>query len=146
MSLPSPDKEIVISRMRELEDVTEALCRNESLANVLHAKDWSTSLPSQEKLSEMMNRLKAVLFPGYFGPSQVHRESLRYHVAANLDSIFRLLTEQIRRGGCFACADYATDCRGCDVAAREMAMEFMKRVPAIREMLEENRDYSNCII
>ena len=134
----TPDKEIVISRMREIDAVTEALCSNESLASVLHAKDWSTSLPSQEKLSEMMARLKAVFFPGYFGPSQVHRESLRYHVSANLDSIFRLLTEQIRRGGCFACADYATDCRGCDVAAREMAMEFMKRIPKIREYLAED--------
>ncbi len=138
MSQPTPDKEIVISRMRILEEVTEDLCRPESLAAVLHAKDWSTLLPSQEKLSEMMERLKAVFFPGYFGPSQVHRESLRYHVAANLDSIFRLLTEQIRRGGCFACADYATDCRGCDVAAREMALEFMKRIPALRTMLAED--------
>ena len=110
----TPDKEIVISRMREIEAVTDILCSNESLAAVLQAKDWSTSLPSQEKLSEMMDRLKAVFFPGYFGPSQVHRESLRYHVAANLDSIFRLLTEQIRRGGCFACADYATDYRSVE--------------------------------
>ena len=47
----TPDKEIVISRMREIDAVTEALCSNESLASVLHAKDWSTSLPSQEKLS-----------------------------------------------------------------------------------------------
>ena len=135
---PSPDKELALSRMRELDEVTDALCRPESLSRVLNAKDCSTPLPSQEALKEMMERLKAVLFPGYFGPSQVHRESLRYHLAANLDSIFRLLSEQIRRGGCFACADYVNDCRGCDVASKEMAMKFMQRIPAIRDMLAED--------
>lgn len=135
---PAPDKELALSRMRELDEVTEALCRPESLSAVLNSKDCSTPLPSQEVLREVMERLKAVLFPGYFGPSHVHRESLRYHLAANLDSIFRLLSEQIRRGGCFACADYVNDCRGCDVASKEMAMKFMQRIPAIRDMLAED--------
>ena len=135
---PAPDQELALSRMRELDEVTEALCRPESLSAVFNAKDCSTPLPSQEVLKEVMERLKAVLFPGYFGPSHVHRESLRYHVAANLDSIFRLLSEQIRRGGCFACADYVNDCRGCDVASKEMAMKFMQRIPAIRDMLAED--------
>lgn len=135
---PAPDMEIALSRMRELDDITEALCRPEKLAAVLSPKDCSIPLPSYEKLKEMMDRLKAVLFPGYFGRSQVHRESLRYHTSANLDSIFRLLAEQIRRGGCFACADYANDCRGCDVVSRELAMKFMQRIPAIRDMLVQD--------
>ena len=42
------------------------------------------------------------------------------------------------RGGCFACADYVNDCRGCDVASKEMAMKFMQRIPAIRDMLTED--------
>ena len=91
MPQQSPDSEIVATRIRELEDITEALCRRESLSSVLKNKDSSTALPSRDLLNEMMDRLKAVLFPGYFGKSRVHRESLRYHVAANLDSIFRHL-------------------------------------------------------
>ena len=42
---PAPDMELALSRMRELDEVTEALCRPESLATVLNAKDCSTPLP-----------------------------------------------------------------------------------------------------
>ncbi len=134
----SSQTEIALSRVRELEEITEALCCPAALAQVLSPKDCTTPLPSQDVLHEMMERLKAVFFPGYFGTSQVHRESLRYHVAANLDSVFRMLSEQIHRGGCFACADYVNDCRGCEVASREMAMKFMQSVPALRDMLIED--------
>lgn len=75
-----------------------------------------------------MSRLKATLFPGYFGVSCVHVESMRYHLSANLDSIFRKLAEQIRRGGCFACASYATDCMSCEEVSMRKAMEFMQRL------------------
>ncbi len=131
----SSPNDIALSRISELEDITEKLCRPNALLPVLDAKECTTPLPSQEALKELMNRMKAVFFPGYFGAAQVHRESLRYHTAANLDSIFRLLAEQIHRGGCFACADYINDCRGRDVVSRELAMQFMQRMPAIRDML-----------
>ncbi len=135
MPSDEPAKELFLSRMRELDDVTEALCEPSALSPVLAFRECHTSMPSYDALKELMARLKAVLFPGYFGPSKVYRESLRYHLSANLDSIFRMLSEQIRRGGCFACADYMNDCRGSDVASGELAMRFMKRVPHVRAML-----------
>ena len=60
---------------------------------------------------------------------------MRYHLSANLDSIFRKLAEQIRRGGCFACASYATDCMSCEEVSMRKAMEFMQRLPHIRRLL-----------
>ena len=122
-------------RIVELEEVTEALCSPNLLSAVLHPTQCNAPMPSQDRLREIMERLKAVIFPGFFGPSQIHMDSLRYHVSANLDSIYRLLAEQIRRGGCFACAEYAFDCRGCEVASMEMAMQFMRRIPEIRRLL-----------
>lgn len=125
-------------RMMGLEAVADALCHTDSLAAVLHPTECNAPMPSLEKLAEVMERIKAVIFPGYFGPSQVHMDSLRYHLTANLDSIYRLLGEQIRRGGCFACADYAQDCRGCEVASMEMAMNFMSTLPEIRRLLSSD--------
>lgn len=95
-------------------------------------------MPSLEALAEIMSRLKAALFPGFFGVSKVHIESIRYHTAANLDSIFRQLAEQIRRGGCFACASYATDCLSCEQASAQKAMQFMERLPYLRRMLSSD--------
>lgn len=113
MNCEEPRK-ITPVRMTGLDDVAAELCRPESLDTVLHGTLCDAPLPAYDKLKEILDRLKSVLFPGYFGPSRVHMDSLRYHVTANLDSIYRLLAEQIRRGGCFAGADYTRDCPGCE--------------------------------
>ena len=85
--------------MPDLDLVVEQLCAPSSLETVLHHPLHDSPMPSLEELGEIMSRLKATLFPGYFGVSCVHVESMRYHLSANLDSIFRKLAEQIRRGG-----------------------------------------------
>lgn len=121
--------------MPQLDSVVEQLCASDSLETVLHRSLHNAPMPSLEKLEEIMSRLKAALFPGYFGASNVHVESMRYHLSANLDSIYRLLAEQIRRGGCFACADYATDCMSCESTSYKKAMQFMHTLPHIRRLL-----------
>lgn len=121
--------------MPELDTVVERMCAPESLKTVWHDSLHGTPMPSLDSLDEIMERLKAALFPGYFGDSAVRMESMRYHLAANLDSIYRLLAEQIRRGGCFACASYADECSQCEQHSHETAMRFMERLPAIRALL-----------
>lgn len=121
--------------MEKLDAVAAALSQPDSLSAVTNPTDCDAPMPSHEKLAEIMERLKAVLFPGYFGPSRIHMESLRYHLAANLDSIYRLLAEQIRRGGCFARADYAKECQECEDVSQDKAMRFMERLPELRRLL-----------
>ena len=121
--------------MPELDVVVERMCAPESLKTVWHDSLHGAPMPSLDVLNEVMERLKAAIFPGYFGDSAVRMESMRYHLAANLDSIYRMLAEQIRRGGCFACATYADECGLCERHSHETAMRFMERLPAIRELL-----------
>lgn len=123
------------TRISSIDDIAKQLCDTNSLKNVLHCGECEHPMPSHEALKEILSRLKAIIFPGYFGPSQVHMESISYHITASLDSTYRLLTEQIRRGGCFACAEYAADRRGCEKASADIAMEFMKKLPEIRRLL-----------
>lgn len=126
---------VVKTRLPELEAITEALCDPSSYGSVIHHSLHDAPMPSLKELEELMSRLKAVIFPGFYGTSRVRFDSMRYHMAANLDSIYRLLAEQIRRGGCFTCAEYATDCVLCGEASDDMAMKFMQRIPRIRELL-----------
>ncbi|MDR0339747.1 MAG: serine acetyltransferase, partial [Desulfovibrio sp.] len=92
-------------------------------------------MPSLEALGEIMSRLRSALFPGYFGNTRISANSLRYHLSANLDSIFRLLSEQIRRGVCFTCADTHQHCPNCGQEAAEKAMAFIGELPRIRDLL-----------
>ncbi len=126
---------IKATRMPSLDNIAKELCNMDSLKNVLHCGLCEHPMPSHEILKEIVSRLKAILFPGYFGVSQVHLESVGYHITASLDSTYRLLSEQIRRGGCFACAEYSKDRRGCEKASAEIAMQFMEKLPEIRRLL-----------
>ncbi len=126
---------IAPKRISNIDEITELLCDSEQLEEVLHANLCNTSMPSTEALSEIMERLKAILFPGFFGTSKVYPESIRYHVSASLDSIYRMLKDQIIRGGCFACAEYAQDCYGCEKVSHQMTMDFLATLPKIRNLL-----------
>ena len=121
--------------MPELDAIVEDLCRPASLDSVWHNPSQNAPMPSLERLREVVERLRAALFPGFFGASSVRRESMRYHLSANLDTVFHLLTDQIRRGGCFACAGAEVKCPLCEEGAALAAMSFMQRLPEIRRLL-----------
>lgn len=126
---------ITRTRMPELEAIVKALCEPSSYETVLHKPLHDSLMPSLDDLREVLSRLRAALFPGYYGPAKVEAESMQYHMAANLDSIYRMLAEQIRRGGCFTCADFATDCAQCEHTSHDLAMRFMQTLPRIRQLL-----------
>lgn len=125
--------------MPELDRVVEQLCAPSSLEGVFHRPLHDAPMPSLDVLGEILSRLKIALFPGYFGMSNVRMESMRYHLSANLDSIFRKLAEQIRCGACFACAEYAQECLECERISREKALEFIERLPHIRASARHGR-------
>ncbi|MDR3074268.1 MAG: serine acetyltransferase [Deltaproteobacteria bacterium] len=132
---PEKPRSLARTRMPELERVVETLCDPESYESVIHHSLHGASMPSLKDLEELMSRLKAAIFPGFYGTSSVRIDSMRYHMAANLDSIYRNLAEQIRRGGCFTCAEFATDCAICGETSNDMALKFMATLPRIRELL-----------
>ena len=92
-----------------------------------------------------MDRLRAAIFPGYYGVSAVKRESVRYHLAASLDTVYDLLSEQILRGTCFACEKASSACHACKKVsasccscgsdAGDKALAFIRRLPEIRRLL-----------
>ncbi len=128
-------KSLVTLQVSPLDAVVEALCTEESLASVWHKPAHNAPMPSIERLCELVQRLQAILFPGFFGTSQVRLDSLRYHLAANLDSVYHILAEQIRSGACFACAGQENKCKFCQKGALEASMAFMQKIPEIRRVL-----------
>lgn len=118
-----------------IETICEALCRPAPYQTMAYESPGDSPMPSLDALNDMMSRLRAALFPGYFGATRIARNSLRYHLSANLDSIFRILQEQVRRGICFTCADSAQACPNCGHEAEEKALAFLNELPRIRDLL-----------
>ncbi len=129
-------KKLASSNIPALDKIVEELCNPKSLDPVWYTPARNAPMPSLEILSEIIQRLQAALFPGFFGTSQVRRESMRYHLAANLDSIYHLLTEQVRCGACFACAQgQEKACPTCKGEASKATLKFLQRLPEIRRLL-----------
>jgi serine O-acetyltransferase len=116
--------------------LVESLCsrKNGSAAGI--RKRWQEqALPSRQVIGTIIESLRAVLFPGYFGFSELKEETLRFHVGSTLDHIRRDLQEQTKRGLCFTCEE-GPDCLPfCDRKAHELTGEFLRRLPAVQKLL-----------
>ena len=116
-------------------EVVAALCQPASYKQVYYRRPSEAPMPSVPVLAEIMARLKSVIFPGYFGDSEVTPETISYHTGSQIDIIFRLLTEQVKRGYCFVCLRDGSSCEGCDDVARNLAGRFIQTLPEIRRLL-----------
>ncbi len=93
-------------------------------------------LPSPAALAELIEDLRSVLFPGYFGASPVRHESLRFHLGAALDRVAPVIEEQVKRGLCFVCEEAEpARCRACENRARDITFTFLDRLPGVRHLL-----------
>jgi serine O-acetyltransferase len=87
--------------------------------------------PSRTALASLVEELRALLFPGYFGASELKAETLRYHLGARMDRVLHGLTDQIQRG--MMASDPAS--QGCETRSLALARAFLARLPEVRRML-----------
>jgi serine O-acetyltransferase len=116
--------------------LVDALCslKNGSTAGI--KKRWQEQeLPSRQVIGQIIESLRSILFPGYFGFSELKAESLCFHVGSTLDFIRRDLQEQIKRALCFSCEEGPECLPSCDRKAREMTGEFLRRLPKVQRLL-----------
>lgn len=90
-------------------------------------------LPSRGKMVSTLEDIRQLLFPGYFGQKELTGENVRFHVGSLLVRIGEALAEQVYR--CLCYAGESADPQPCRVKAREIAHEFLARVPEIRRAL-----------
>jgi serine O-acetyltransferase len=109
----------------------EALCTsNTSLVRNAARVPCAEPLPSRDAVIEVVEALRSVLFPGYYGTSELSPETLRYHLGHTLDGVERMLRDQVKRGICFACAERSFHPE-CQEIARRVTDTFLSRLPVI---------------
>jgi serine O-acetyltransferase len=124
--------------MVALAPIVDELCRD---ANGLSQfPGGRIVLPSRDAVIEVVDALRSVLFPGYFGTSDLHDESLHYFVGATLAWAMRRLEEQLRRGIAFSERHDFETCDHCALAAQKVTRSFLSRVPAIRRLVLSDVD------
>ncbi len=124
---------------RSLESVVDELCRGNGIGTA--AGRWNPCdmpLPSRDKVVEMVSALRSVLFPGYFGTSELSPEGMRFHVGSTLDRVLTTMQEQVKRGLCFSCRWDEHACKTCDTRALEITRRFLDRLPPVRTLLQSD--------
>ncbi len=107
-----------------------------SSESMVYAPKHGRSMPSIDALHEISEKLRSIIFPGYFGKSRITPQNLPHYIGVNIDRAFHLLSEQIYRGMCFAHIESENAyCEINEHSAHEITAQFFKKLPQIRESL-----------
>lgn len=116
--------------------IVEALCASQNGMSRHHQEGSCRQvLPSRDAIRECVEDLRTVLFPGYFGISDLTEETMRFSVGFTLERVRRTLQEQIKRGLCFACNHPPVLCPECENQALALSERFLARLPELRRLL-----------
>lgn len=119
----------------DLAAVVEQLCGSQSpMAHRWLEGGRLEPLPSPDVVSRVVEMLRIVLFPGYFGSSELRAETVRYHVGHTLDDIQRTLALQIQRSLAFAETD-PSRAGEHGPRARAITTAFLAALPCVQELL-----------
>jgi len=87
-------------------------------------------LPSVQTLKEIMDVIREIIFPGYFGSPSVTESSVQYHVGVNTEKLYHLLCEQIYRALTFEINDVNPP-----ENVKEETFLFINKLPKIKRLL-----------
>lgn len=130
--------------MQNITDTVEALSRPESYKDLFHQHREGAPLPSSKKLAEIVELVRSIIFPGYYGMPDINAETLKYHIGTYVERLQHLLVKQIQAGLSFsdfvnneAAKAYTTDQLNNEIRrmALSRAADFIAWLPEMRRIL-----------
>ena len=119
-----------------LTETIDRLADPQSLQGLFHQHRDGNPLPSSKRLEEIINLSRSILFPGYFGKSQVNIDTIQYQIGVNIEKLHRLLSEQILAGLCFSCGETKNiHCNECKAEAERITTQLIAKFPELRRIL-----------
>ena len=92
-------------------------------------------IPSRECVIEIIDRLREILFPGYFTRGKLDPVNLRYSMGQSTATLFDMLSEQISLSIRHDCFRYDQPCSDCEERGHQVALELLEAIPSIRKVL-----------
>lgn len=103
---------------------------------VCHEHRLGEPLPSIAKLSKIIDIVRELLFPGYFGNTSLRPNTVKHYMGVNVDELSELLNEEILAGMCFECQDKnANKIEKHSKRAKNITLKFIEHLPEIRRQL-----------
>ena len=116
----------------------EKLTNLDSLKSVCRQQAENHPMPSTDVIEEIVKLLRAVIFPGYFGNSDINPENMKSHIESHVKTIHSLLVEQIKSGVCFDNTSIDFNCKDLNKRAADTADQFILTLPKLRKALHDD--------
>ncbi len=125
------------------EEILDAVCNPGDVPGNPRSHEFrGLPRPSRHEVHDIVELLRSVLFPGFFGKWQLTEGNIRSHVRSTLDVALRKLMEQVLRAICFVCEKDDRGCGGCHEAASSAVIAFANRIPEIRRLLSTDAQHA----
>jgi serine O-acetyltransferase len=92
-------------------------------------------IPSRQVVVTVIERLRELLFPGFFSRDKIDPVTLRYSLGQSTAETFDLLSEQICRSIRHDCFRYEQPCTDCENRGHDLALKLLEEIPALRRIL-----------
>lgn len=121
---------------KSLKKIIEALSQEESYKSVCHRHHPDQPMPSVKVIMEIVDLVREIIFPGYFGSSRTRPGSVKYYIGVNIESLYEKLRQQIFAGLCFGCTDSDKfELGDAKAKATQIAVEFISQLPRLRYLM-----------
>ena len=92
-------------------------------------------IPSEEKVVEIIQATRRLLFPGYFNGQALDDNQLQYATGMEVNRLFETLSAEIALSVKHDCQRYDLVCTHCQERGQEEAIKFLRELPEIRKTL-----------
>lgn len=95
-------------------------------------------IPSVESVTDIINRLQEILFPGYFSRVRLNPGNLKYNMGQAITIVHEMMEEQIANSIRHDCYRYNKECSDCRDLGKQTSLDFLRSIPSLRRMLAKD--------
>ena len=125
----------ILSKRGELPEIVETISstyKNQGLR--LHHLE-ETPLPNEKANIEILDKVRTVIFPGYFGKEFVSRPNVSFYIGELLYEIHQSLSDEIFKAWQSCGETMRQEREACHEKAEEKSLAFLKTIPQLRGQL-----------
>lgn len=121
---------------KRINNTLQKLSDPSSYKMLCHKHFQGEPLPSIKNLARIIDLVREILFPGYFGNTTIRTSTTMHYIGVYIDELYELLNGEVLAGMCFECDDESENkiAKHTD-RAKQVSLEFIEFLPEIRRQL-----------
>ncbi len=128
------DTDVALQYREQLPDIVEHILQACAEDACPHHVSFEP-IPSRSAMIEIIDRLREILFPGYFTREKLDPVNLRYTLGRSVSVLYDMISEQICRSIRHECHRYDQACQDCRGQGARLALELLQTIPDVQRLL-----------